>query len=84
LRIPRDIGGLELSRLLKKYGYQVTRQTGSHMRLTSTFKDKEHHITIPRQNPLKIGTLAGILADVAVYLEANKEDLATELFKRAS
>ena len=33
-RIPRDLSGTELARKLGAYGYQVTRQTGSHVRLT--------------------------------------------------
>ena len=35
MRLPRDIGGEELAGRLSRYGYSVTRQTGSHMRLTS-------------------------------------------------
>ncbi|MEW6026684.1 MAG: type II toxin-antitoxin system HicA family toxin [Planctomycetota bacterium] len=46
MKLPRDIGGLELAELLKKYGYTIGRQSGSHLRLTSTMKG-EHHITIP-------------------------------------
>lgn len=38
MKLPRDIGGSELASLLGKYGYHVTRQTGSHLRLTSTYK----------------------------------------------
>ena len=47
MRIPRDIGGEELVKILKKYGYQITRQTGSHIRLTTDIKG-EHRITIPK------------------------------------
>jgi len=36
MKLPRDMGGEELAALLGKYDYQITRQTGSHMRLTST------------------------------------------------
>lgn len=49
MKLPRDIGGEELAKLLKKYGYQTTRQTGSHLRLTTGIKE-EHHITILYQN----------------------------------
>ncbi len=38
MRIPRDIGGEELAKLLKKYGYQVIRRAGSHIRLTAIIK----------------------------------------------
>ena len=35
MRLPRDLAGLELVKLLRGMGYEVTRQTGSHMRLTT-------------------------------------------------
>jgi predicted RNA binding protein YcfA (HicA-like mRNA interferase family) len=35
MRLPRDLGGEKLAVLLRRYGYEVTRQTGSHMRLTT-------------------------------------------------
>ena len=31
MKIPRGIGGEDLAKLLKKYGYEITRQTGSHI-----------------------------------------------------
>ena len=80
MKLPRDIGGEELTRILTKYGYRITRQSGSHMRLTSTFKGNEHHLTIPRHQPLKIGTLSNILNDVATYLEMQRQKLIEELF----
>jgi len=46
MKIPRNISGEKLSRLLKRFGFEITRQTGSHMRLTTTIK-AEFHITIP-------------------------------------
>ncbi len=61
MKLPRDIGGEELAKLLVKYGYYVTRQTGSHMRLSTKYKGTEHHITIPGHKPLKTGTLSGII-----------------------
>jgi predicted RNA binding protein YcfA (HicA-like mRNA interferase family) len=42
------------------WGIQVTRQTGSHLRLTTSERD-QHHVTIPNHDALKVGTLAGIL-----------------------
>jgi predicted RNA binding protein YcfA (HicA-like mRNA interferase family) len=79
MKLPREISGVELAKLLKKYGYEITRQTGSHIRLTTTLKG-EHHITIPAHKCLKIGTLSGILNDVAVHLKTEKADLIKELF----
>jgi len=41
MRLPRDVSGADLARALSKLGYKVTRQTGSHMRLT-TAQSGEH------------------------------------------
>lgn len=80
MKIPRDVSGDELAGLLAQFGYAVTRQTGSHMRLTSSSKGSEHHITIPRHAPLKIGTMNSILKDVASHFEIDRSDLVDKLF----
>jgi len=80
MKLPRDMGGEELARLLGKYNYQITRQTGGHLRLTSTRMGTEHHITIPRHKPLRVGTLSNIVNDVAAYLEMERQSLVSELF----
>jgi predicted RNA binding protein YcfA (HicA-like mRNA interferase family) len=80
LRLPRDLSGAELASLLRRYGYEVTRQTGSHLRLTSRLNGREHHISIPRHRTLKVGTLGGVLADVAGYLQIDRETLVQGLF----
>ncbi|MBU4173831.1 MAG: type II toxin-antitoxin system HicA family toxin [Actinobacteria bacterium] len=59
MRIPRDIDGEKLARLLSKYDYELTRQTGSHIRLT-TSRNGEHHLTVPKHKQLKVGTLNAI------------------------
>ena len=79
MKIPRDISGNKLAKLLKKYNYDITRQTGSHIRLTTTLKG-EHHITIPSHDSLKIGTINNIFNDVSQHLEIDKQDLIEELF----
>ncbi|NLG84704.1 MAG: type II toxin-antitoxin system HicA family toxin [Firmicutes bacterium] len=80
MRLPRNIGGEELANLLSKYGYAISRQTGSHLRLTTSERG-EHHITIPKHNPLKTGTLNGIISDVAKHLGLSKEKVMRELFQ---
>ncbi len=79
-KLPRDISGLKLARLLKKYDYRITRQTGSHIRLTSKYTNEEHNITVPAHNPLKIGTLNNILKEVAEYLGITKDEIIRNLF----
>ena len=60
-------------------GYTVTWQTSSHIRL-STDQNGQHHITIPQHDPLKIGTLAAILADIAAHFNLSKNELTDLLF----
>jgi len=79
-KIPRDLSGKELAKLLAKYEYKTVRQTGSHIRLASNLKNIEHKITIPAHDSIKIGTLNNILVDIADYLEISKQNLIKELF----
>jgi len=79
LRLPRDWSGDELVRRLARVGYSVTRQTGSHVRLTKPPPPSEHHVTVPRHDTLRIGTLAGILDDVAAHLEITRDELLARL-----
>ena len=80
-KIPRDISGRELARLLDKFGYKIVRETGSHIRLVSIYKETEHKITIPDHQPIKIGTLNSILHDISEYLKISKQELTQELFE---
>jgi predicted RNA binding protein YcfA (HicA-like mRNA interferase family) len=79
--LPRNVGGEDLAKRLRKYGYQVVRQTGSHMQLVSTAKGEPHRITIPRHKPLRVGTLDGILREVAKYLQMDKQDPVCDLWR---
>jgi predicted RNA binding protein YcfA (HicA-like mRNA interferase family) len=80
MRLPRDVSGEELAVLLRRYGYEITRQTGSHMRL-ATVQEGEHHVTIPRHGSLRVGTLNAILTDVAEHLDIPRQTLAETLFR---
>ena len=79
MRLPRDLSGDQLAVLLRRYGYEVTRQTGSHMRLTTT-QEGEHHVTIPLHASLRVGTLSAILGDVAGHLGISRQALREALF----
>lgn len=59
---------------LRRLGYQVTRQTGSHLRLT-TQERGEHHEVIPNHSPLKLGTLKSILRNVAAHHQLTVAEL---------
>ena len=79
MKLPRDESGSSLTKRLKKFGYSVTRQTSSHIRLT-TYENGEHHITIPDHKNIKIGTLNSILIDVANHLHVSKDELIRKLW----
>jgi len=79
MKLPRDVSGDELAKLLKAFGYIATRQTGSHLRLTTTQRG-EHHVTIPRHNSLKLGTLAGIIGDISQHFDLSRDEVIFRLF----
>ena len=80
MKIPRDLSGADLIKHLARLGYSPTRQTGSHIRLTSMVRG-EHHITIPNHDPLRVGTLAAILAGIAAHHQVTREQLVQQLFE---
>ena len=83
MRMPRDLSGMELVTLLRRrYSYNLIRQRGSHMRLVSTIMGYEHHVLVPRHNPVRVGTLDDILGNVAEYLGIGQDELMRELFGR--
>lgn len=49
------------------------------MRLTTT-GNGEHHVTIPRHDPLRIETLGGILGDVAAHFGQSRDEIVEQLF----
>jgi len=75
----RDVDARELIGKLKQCGYEISRQTGSHIRLT-TNENGEHHITVPNHNPLKIGTFVAILDGVAEHFALSRQELLSRLF----
>jgi predicted RNA binding protein YcfA (HicA-like mRNA interferase family) len=79
MKLPRDVSGADLAKRLGRLGYQVTRQTGGHLRLT-TSEGGRHHVTIPNHDSLKVGTLAGILGDVAAHFGINRDELIQRLW----
>lgn len=81
MKLPRDLSGSELAKLLEQFDYNIEHQTGNHMRLTTT-RNGEHHITIPAHKPLKVGTLSAILRDVAEHMGLSRDELFVELFQK--
>ena len=78
MRLPRNVSGQQLADALRVLGYVVTRQRGNHLRLT-TQQEGEHHVTIPLHDPLRIGTFADILSDVAAHFGLTRDALLSRL-----
>ena len=66
MKLPRDVDGPRLVKALGVLGYEATRQTGSHIRVT-TQRDGENHEVIPYHHPIKTGTLSSILKQIAAH-----------------
>jgi len=79
MKLPRNLTGSQLIKALELLDYKATRQAGSHVRLTCALP-KEHHITVPLHDPLRIGTLAAILADIATHQSTTRDELIQKLF----
>ncbi len=78
MKLPRDVDGVSLVKALRVLGYEITRQKGSHIRLTTQIGG-EHHEVVPLHRPIKPGTLASILKSVASHHQVTTEDLIRKL-----
>ena len=79
MRVPRQLSGEDLVKALSVLGYAKTRQTGSHIRVTSQIRG-EHHVTVPDHKVLPLGTLKSILRDVARHFDRSSEEIVSRLF----
>ena len=75
MKLPRGVSGERLVRALEQLGYSVVRQKGSHTRMRHD-GPPVHSITVPLHNPLKTGTLHGILSEVAQMRSMTVDALA--------
>lgn len=79
MKLPRDISGRDLARARGVFGYAITRQTGSDLRLTTQDRG-EHHLTIPDHVSLRVGTLAAILSEVASHFQIERSEVVRRSF----
>ncbi|MDT8439716.1 MAG: type II toxin-antitoxin system HicA family toxin [Wenzhouxiangellaceae bacterium] len=80
MKSPRDISGDEIITALGRIGFNVTRQTGSHARLTRIEKGVPSHLTVPRHASLKAGTLNAIVRELGALLEVDRNEVLERLF----
>jgi len=69
------VSGKRLISFLSKFGYVVTRQRGSHVRLEKKTEAGTHKITIPDHDPIAKGTLNDILTKISIWNQVSKEKL---------
>jgi len=67
VKLPTDISGRELIRVLIRVGFLVTRQRGSHIILRRA--DPYARVVVPDHTQLRVGTLRQILSDAGVTVE---------------
>lgn len=71
MKLPRDISGPEAVKALRRLGFEVVRQEGSHIRMS---RDNVH-VTVPNHRQIVPKTLQSILRHAGVPLEAFMEQL---------
>jgi predicted RNA binding protein YcfA (HicA-like mRNA interferase family) len=65
VKLPRDISGRDAVKALRRLGFEITRQEGSHIRLSNGTL----HVTIPNHKTIAVGTLKNILRQAGVSTE---------------
>ena len=79
MKLPRDLAAADLEKALRRaFGYEFSRQAGSHRRLT-TQTGGQHHLTIPNHDPLRPGTLRAILGEVMEHHRLSLEQVLQQL-----
>jgi len=79
MKKPRDLSTDELIRRLKNFGYRPTRQTGSHIRLT-TERHGQHHITLPHKRQLTIGKINAVVWEMVRHFGVDRKTLVAQVF----
>ena len=79
MRLPRDLSGAELVKILcKHFGYVRIHQEGSHI-ILQTETPIHHRIAVPDHSSLRLGTLNAILNAVARAKDVSKDSILEKL-----
>ena len=63
------VSGEDLIRVLRRFGYEVVRQKGSHVRLPNESAPEGLPVTVPLHKELAKGTLNNILKDSGTSID---------------
>lgn len=79
MKLPRDLAGRELARVLcTEWSYVEIHQSGSHI-ILETEEPSHQRIAIPAHKTLRIGTLNAILRSVAEHKGVSRETILETL-----
>jgi len=71
VKLPRDISGPEAVKALRRLGFEVVRQEGSHIRMSKG----SLHVTVPNHRQIVPKTLQSILRHSGITLEEFTDQL---------
>jgi len=74
----RQLSGMEVVEILKKFGFQIYSQKGSHIKLRRSGINGKETLIIPNHNRLDTGTCRGILRQAIQYIP--ESDLAEDFY----
>ena len=79
MKVPRDLSGAQLVKVLcRDWGYRVVHQEGSHI-ILQTDTPKPQRLSVPNHNPLRVGTLNGIVRAVSAHKGVERQQLLEAL-----
>jgi predicted RNA binding protein YcfA (HicA-like mRNA interferase family) len=79
MKVPRDLSGAQLIKLLcRDWGYHQVHQEGSHVVL-QTGTPGHQRLSVPNHNPLRVGTLNGIVRAVAMHKGVHRQTVLDSL-----
>jgi predicted RNA binding protein YcfA (HicA-like mRNA interferase family) len=75
MKVPRDLSGTQLAKVLcRDWDYRNVHQEGSHI-ILQTETPRHQRLSVPNHNPLRVGTLNGILRAVAAHKGVDRQAL---------
>ena len=79
MKVPRDLSGTQLVRVLcRDWQYRVVHQEGSHI-ILQTDTPTHQRLSVPNHNPLRVGTLNGIVRAVSIHKGTERQQLLDAL-----
>jgi len=79
MKVPRDLSGAQLVKVLcRDWQYRVVHQEGSHV-ILQTGSPMHQRLSVPNHNPLRVGTLNGIVRAVSAHKGVERQQLLEAL-----